>query len=194
MVLILASASPRRLDLLRQIGITPHEIVPPEVDETPLPVERPADFARRMAVEKCRNVQDSYPASWVLAADTVVSVGRRILGKAADEGEAKAYLKLLSGRRHAVFGAIAVGTPEAAIRSRLIKTVVSFKKLHQSEIDTYLETGEWRDKAGAYAIQGSAAVFVRQLNGSYTNVVGLSLFETWNMLSGMGWRPGVSGG
>jgi len=147
-----------------------------------------------MAAEKCQSVRGEYPESWILAADTVVSVGRRILGKAADEDRARAYLELLSGRRHSVVGAIAVGAPGSEIRSRVIKTAVSFKQLHSSEIQDYLRSGEWRDKAGAYAIQGRAAVFVRQLNGSYSNVVGLSLFDAWNLLSGTGWRPDVAGG
>lgn len=194
MSLVLASASPRRLDLLRQIGVIPNEIAPPAVDETPVPGEGPPAFARRMAVEKCQSVRGDYPDSWVLAADTVVSVGRRILGKAADEGQARAYLELLSGRRHSVVGAIAIGAPGSAVRSRVIKTAVSFKQLHSLEIKNYLRSGEWRDKAGAYAIQGRAAVFVRQLNGSYTNVVGLSLFDVSNLLSGTGWRPDVAGG
>jgi len=192
--LVLASASPRRLDLLRQIGVIPNEIVPPVVDETPAPGEGPQAFARRMAVEKCQSVRGDHPDSWVLAADTVVSVGRRILGKAADEDQARAYLELLSGRRHSVVGAIAVGVPGSEIRSRVIKTAVSFKQLHSAEIKDYLRSGEWRDKAGAYAIQGRAAVFVRQLNGSYSNVVGLSLFDVSNLLSGTGWRPDVAGG
>lgn len=193
MSLVLASASPRRLELLRQIGVIPNETVPPAIDETPAPGEGPSAFAQRMAMEKCQNVRGSYSDSWVLAADTVVSVGRRILGKAADEDQARTYLELLSGRRHSVIGAIAVGAPGSEIRSRLIKTAVSFKQLHNSEITGYLQSGEWQDKAGAYAIQGRAAVFVRQLNGSYSNVVGLSLFEVWNLLSGTGWRPDVAG-
>jgi septum formation protein len=181
-LLVLASASPRRLDLLRQIGLEPDAIDPADTDETPGPRELPRAYALRMAGAKLAAVTPRHPAdAVVLAADSVVAVGRRILPKAESEAEARACLALLSGRRHKVLGGVAVGC-SGKIRTRLVETAVRFKRLECAEIDDYVASGEWQGKAGGYAIQGRAAGFVSFLSGSYSNVVGLPLFETTAML------------
>ncbi|MEO5375733.1 MAG: Maf family protein [Alphaproteobacteria bacterium] len=182
--LILASASPRRLDLLRQIAIEPAGVDPADIDESPRRGELPAPHAARLAEEKARVVAARHPGCLVLGADTVVACGRRILPRADDEGEARRCLSLLSGRRHRVHGGVCLITPEGRVLSRLVTTAVTFKRLHEDEIAAYLATGEWRGKAGGYAIQGQAAVFVRALGGSYSNVVGLPLFEVAGLLKG----------
>ena len=186
--LILASASPRRLDLLAQIGLSPAHVVPAEIDETPLKGELPRDLAQRLAVAKAEAAHSSKESAgvFVLAADTVVACGRRILPKAETEAEARACLALLSGRRHHVYGGICLMTPEGARRIRLCDSVVKFKTLNDVETDTYIESGEWQGKAGGYAIQGRAAVFVSFLQGSYSNVVGLSLYDVQQLLAGNG--------
>ncbi len=186
--LVLASGSPRRLDLLGQIGVSPERVVSPEIDETPLTGEAPSAYARRMAEAKARTVRDLDRDSYILAADTVVVAGHSILPKAESEAPAADCLRRLSGRRHRVLGAVSLLTPGGAHHQRLVMTTVTFKRLQKSEIDDYLASGEWHGKAGGYAIQGRAAVFVRFLSGSYSNVVGLPLFETWNLLSGAGFR------
>jgi septum formation protein len=180
---ILASASPRRLDLLAQIGLVPDLVLPADVDEEPAVDEPPRAYALRMATSKLETVRVSNPAAVILAADTVVAVGRRILPKTETEEEAIRCLNLVSGRRHQVLGAIAVAAPNGKIRTRIVATVVKFKRLHQQEIDSYIEEGEWRGKAGGYAIQGSAAKFIPFISGSYTNVVGLSLPEASTLLN-----------
>jgi septum formation protein len=180
--LVLASASPRRLDLLRQVGLEPAEIDPADIDETPAPGEMPRTYALRMAREKLAVVACRHPGAVVLAADSVVTCGRRILPKVDSEEEARACLKLLSGRRHRVLGGIAVGAVDGAVRTRLVETVVRFKRLEATELEDYLHCGEWRGKAGGYAIQGRAARFVAFVSGSYSNVVGLPLFETVALL------------
>jgi septum formation protein len=180
--LVLASASPRRLDLLRQVGLEPTEIDPPDVDETPAPRELPRAYALRMATSKLAVVALRHPGAVVVAADSVVVCSRRILPKAETEAEARACLDRLSGRRHRVLGAVAVGYPDGTVRTRLVETVVRFKRLERAEVDDYLQCGEWRGKAGGYAIQGRAARFVDFLSGSYSNVVGLPLFETVKLL------------
>ena len=180
--LVLASASPRRLDLLRQVGFEPTEIDAPDVDETPGPRELPRAYALRMAAAKLAAVAPRHPGALIVAADCVVVCSRRILPKAETEAEARACLDRLSGRRHRVLGAVAVRYPDGASRMRLVETVVRFKRLEQAEIDDYLGCGEWRGKAGGYAIQGRAARFVDFLSGSYSNVVGLPLFETVTLL------------
>jgi septum formation protein len=180
--LVLASASPRRLDLLRQIGIEPAAIDPPDTDETPQRGEAPRAYAERMARAKLDVVAPRHPEALVLAADSVVAVGRRILPKAETKDQARDCLTLLSGRRHKVVGGLALAVPGGKVRSRLVETVVRFKRLEPSEIDTYLASGEWQGKAGGYAIQGRAAAFVAFLSGSYSNVVGLPLFETVALL------------
>ncbi len=189
---ILASASPRRRDLLTQIGRAPDLILPPDIDETPAKGELPEAHALRLAREKAVAVARLPKArgAIVLGADTVVACGRRILPKPIDEKTARDCLSLLSGRRHRVIGAIAAiapdGAPDITVVSRTCITQVAFKRLSAAEIETYIATEEWRDKAGGYAIQGRAAVFVRFLRGSYSNVVGLPLFETERLLEGLG--------
>ena len=185
----MASASPRRLALLRQAGFESTEIDPAEIDEAPRRRELPADYARRMAAEKLEAVAGRHPGGFVLAADTVVAVGRRILPKPADEAEARQCLELLSGRRHRVIGAVAVRAPDGRTGRRLVTTRVKFKRLHRREIEAYLAGSEWRGKAGGYAIQGRAAAFIPEIQGSYPNVVGLPLVEALALLAGLGW-PG----
>lgn len=186
--LILASASPRRLDLLAQIGITPAHIIPTDIEETPLKAELPRDLAQRLAVAKAEAALASKESAeaFILAADTVVACGRRILPKAETEEQARTCLSLLSGRRHHVFGGICLITPEGARRVRLCDTVVKFKTLTAGETDAYIESGEWQGKAGGYAIQGLAGAFVSFLQGSYSNVVGLSLYDVQQLLAGNG--------
>jgi len=180
--LVLASASPRRLDLLRQVGIEPIEIDPADIDETPLPRELPRAYAERMASAKLAVVSRRHPGGIVLAADSVVACGRRILPKAESERDARACLVLLSGRRHRVLGGIAVAGMDGRVRTRVVETVVRFKRLEAAEVEDYVQGGEWRGKAGGYAIQGRGACFVSFLSGSYSNVVGLPLFETVALL------------
>lgn len=184
--LVLASASPRRLDLLRQIGIEPAAIDPADLDETPLPRELPANHAERLAAAKAEAVAARHDGALVLAADTVVACGRRILPKAETEAQARTCLNLLSGRRHRVYGGVGLRTPEGRPIIRVVQTAVVFKVLGLEEIDAYIASGEWRGKAGGYAIQGRAAAFVRQIIGSYSNVVGLPLFEVAGLLRGHG--------
>lgn len=186
MPLVLASASPRRQDLLAQIGVTLAAVDPADIDETPLPHELPAAYAKRLARAKAETVASRHPGAIVLGADTVVACGRRILPKAESETEAGACLGLLSGRRHRVLGGVCLALPDGRCVERLVTTAVLFKRLSSEEQQRYLASGEWRGKAGGYAIQGLAAVFVRALQGSYSNVVGLPLYETNALLSGLG--------
>lgn len=186
--LVLASASPRRRDLLSQIGLQADAIVPADIDESPVKDEVPAQTAQRLAVEKARAVAAQESDAYVLAADTVVAVGRRALGKPESIDEARRFLKLLSGRRHRVLGGISVVAPDGRVSDRLSTTLVRFKRLTEAEISNYLETNEWDGKAGGYAIQGYAAAFVPAISGSYTNVVGLDLAMTRAMLEGLGYR------
>lgn len=187
--LILASASPRRLALLRQIGIEPQAVSPTHIDETPRQRELPAPYARRMAGAKAAAAARAHPGAFVLAADTVVALGRRVLPKTEDAAAARRCLEALSGRRHRVFGGLVVVAPDGRRVARLVTTVVWVKRLHASEIEAYLSAGEWQGKAGGYAIQGRAAAFIPRLNGSYSNVVGLPLAETAAVLAGLGYRP-----
>ncbi len=180
--LVLASASPRRLDLLRQVGFEPAEIDPAHIDETSGPRELPRTYALRMAKAKLAAVAARHPGAVVLAADSVVVCGRRILPKAETVEQTRTCLALLSGRRHRVLGGVAVVGADGTVRTRLVETVVRFKRLEADEIDDYLQCGEWQGKAGGYAIQGRAARFVAFLSGSYSNVVGLPLFETVGLL------------
>ena len=186
--LILASASPRRRDLLAQIGIVPDRVVPPDLDETRLKNELPEAHAKRLAIEKARSVAAANPGCFVLAADTVVGLGRRILPKAEDEATARRCLEALSGRRHRVIGGVCLIAPDGTVRTRLVTSVVAFNRLAEADIRAYLASGEWRGKAGGYAIQGRAAAYIRFVSGSYSNVVGLPLFETFNLLTGAGYR------
>lgn len=184
--LILASASPRRLDLLKQVGIIPDQVIPSDIDETPLKNELPRDHALRLAAEKAKAISEKN--SFILAADTVVACGRRILPKAETEQQARDCLTLLSGRRHTVFGGIALSTPDGKIQTRLAETIVQLKSLTTQEIADYLQTGEWNGKAGGYAIQGLAAGFIKSIRGSHSNVVGLSLYDTLRMLETAGYK------
>jgi len=187
--LVLASASPRRLELLRQVGLMPDCVDPADIDEIPHRGELPPAHAIRLAQEKVQAVIPRHPGAYVLAADTVVACGRRILPKTEDEATARSCLKLLSGRRHRIHGAIAVGSPDGRLVSRRVDSQVAFKRLSETEIGAYLRTGEWQGKAGGYAIQGLAAALIRWISGSYSNVVGLPLFETTQLLAGRGYRP-----
>ena len=189
--LVLASASPRRLELLARIGVTPDLVDPADLDETPLKAELPAVHARRMAAAKAALVAARHPQAVVLAADTVVAAGRRILPKAEDGETARRCLTLLSGRRHRVFSAVTLVDDEGAVRHRLATAIVAFKRFSAAEIDAYLAGGEWAGKAGGYAIQGSAEAHVRFLSGSHSGVVGLPLFETRALLVAAGIAVGV---
>jgi septum formation protein len=188
-LLVLASASPRRLDLLRQIGIEPDRVDPADIDETPLRHELPPAHVVRLARAKAAAVRARHPQAFVLAADTVVACGRRILPKAEDEPTARACLARLSGRRHRVYGGIALVSPDGSVAMRRVVSQVAFKRLSEQEIGAYLAGGEWHGKAGGYAVQGRAAAFVSWLSGSYSNVVGLPLFETAQLLAGRGYHP-----
>lgn len=183
---MLASASPRRLDLLRQIGVTPDAVIGAELDESPKRDETPRLLAIRLAAEKAARVAAAEPDSYVLAADTVVAVGRRVLPKVETEAEGRRCLDLLSGRAHRVLTAIAVVAPDGRRAERLVETRVYFKRLGPDEMRRYLDSGEGQGKAGGYAIQGLAGAFVTDLKGSYSGVVGLPLYETMNLLTGLG--------
>ena len=186
-MLILASASPRRLDLLARIGVVPDAIIPAEVDESVPKGELPRDHALRLAVEKAEAVAASHADALVLAADTVVAVGRRILPKVEDEATLRACMKLLSGRRHRVLTGVALAAPGQPLRSRLVETSIAMKRLSDEEVDFYAGHGEWRGKAGGYALQGYGEVYVRRIAGSYSNVVGLPLAETRLLLKSAGY-------
>jgi septum formation protein len=190
--LVLASGSPRRLALLNQAGIEPDSLQPAEVDEIPGKGELPRALANRLAKTKAQaalasvKIDEELRGSYILAADTVVAVGRRIMPKAEMLDEAAACLRMLSGRNHRVYTGICLVTPKETFRQRLIETRVRFKRLSNEDIEAYLASGEWRGKAGGYAIQGLAGTFVVKLVGSYTNVVGLPLYETMSLLGGEG--------
>ena len=186
--LVLASASLRRLDLLAQIGLVPDAVEPADVDETPLKSELPPRLAVRLAREKAAAVAARRPGAFVLAADTVVAVGRRILPKAESEAEAAACLELLSGRNHRVQTAVALAAPDGRLAGRLVESRVQFKRLSAAELSDYLASGEWRGKAGGYAVQGLAGAYIISLQGSYSAVVGLPLYETRCLLDGLGFR------
>jgi len=186
MSLVLASASPRRLDLLARLGVTPAAVDPADIDESARPRELPLPHARRLAAEKAAVVSARHPHAMVLACDTVVACGRRILPKADDERTAHACLTLLSGRRHRVHSAVTLIDSEGRARHRESTSVLAFKRLSPSEIDAYVQGGEWRGKAGGYAIQGFAESFVRSLAGSHSGVIGLPLFETRALLVAAG--------
>ncbi|AXU17929.1 septum formation protein Maf [Novosphingobium sp. THN1] len=184
--LVLASASPRRLELLRRIGVTPSRVLATDIDETPQKGERPRAHASRLAAEKARAAAVLAPGSVILAGDTVVGAGARILPKAEDEATARHCLALLSGRRHRVFSAIALVTPDGKLREALSETIVRFKRLSDEEVESYIAGGEWHGKAGGYAIQGSAEGFCDWLSGSHSGVIGLPLFETRRLLRAAG--------
>ena len=186
--LILASASPRRRDLIARLGLEPAAVQPAEIDETPIKAELPRPYAMRMAREKALAVDAA--DGHVLAGDTVVALGRRILPKAEDEATARRCLTLMSGRRHKVLSAIALKSPDGALRERLSETIVRFKSLSAPEIDAYIASGEWHGKAGGYAIQGSAEGLIAWISGSHSGVVGLPLFETRALLKAAGFPLG----
>jgi septum formation protein len=186
--LILASASPRRLELLARLGVEPDSVVPAEIDETHRKAEIPDRYACRMAVEKAAVA--AAPGCLVLAADTVVAAGRRILPKTETEAEARAALTLLSGRRHRVHSAVALTDAQGRTRTRLSTSLVVFKRLSSEEIQAYLDSGEWKGKAGGYAIQGRAEALVRMLSGSHSGVMGLPLYETRALLRASGYPLG----
>lgn len=186
--LILASASPRRRELLARLGIEPARVVSADIDETPGKTELPRDYAARMAREKALAAAD--PAAHVLAGDTVVAVGRRVLPKAEDEATARSCLELLSGRRHRVLSAVALLAPDGTLREKLSETQVRFKRLSAEEIAAYLAGGEWHGKAGGYAIQGSAEGLIAWIGGSHSGVVGLPLYETRALLKAAGFALG----
>ena len=190
MRLILASASPRRLDLLARIGVTPDFILPADIDETVPAGELPRVHAERLALEKAAAVAAMEPDALVLAADTVVAVGRRILPKVEDEATLRRCMALLSGRRHRVMTGVALALPGGGMRSRLVETIIAIKRLSPDEIDFYAAHGEWRGKAGGYALQGYGEVYVRHIAGSYSNVVGLPLTETRLLLKAAGYPLG----
>ncbi len=204
--LVLASASPRRRDLLGQIQILPDRIIPADIDETPHRNELPADYALRMAVEKAEHVanrlMDEYAdpnvhagsaaptGVYVLAGDTVVAAGRRILPKSETAQKARDCLAILSGRRHRVYGGIALHLWNGQSHHRLVQSYVRFRRLSALDIDQYIDTGDWRGKAGGYAIQGMAARFIRDIGGSYTNIVGFSIYDVAAVLDAAGWHQG----
>jgi len=187
--LVLASASPRRLDLLRQIGVTPDKVAPADIDETPLKDERPRQLALRLAVQKGEAARSNAitQGHYILSADTVVGVGRRILPKAETEAEARACLALMSGRQHDVLTGIAVFAPDGRSASRVVASRVAFKRLSHEETEGYIQCGEWKGKAGGYAIQGRAGALITEISGSYSSIVGLPLFETARLLEGLGY-------
>jgi septum formation protein len=190
--LVLASGSPRRLALLQQAGLEPDALLPADIDETPLKSETARELVRRLARTKAEvarrtaRTREELEGAFVVAADTVVSVGRRILPKAEVVEEAAACLRLLSGRTHRVYTAVCVVTPRDAVRERLVESRVRFKRLSREDMEGYLASGPWRGKAGGYAIQGLAGTFVVKLVGSYPNIVGLPLYETISLLDGEG--------
>ncbi len=186
--LILASASPRRLDLLAQIGITPDVVTPADINEEPIGGELPRDHALRLAQEKAVKIAGQSPDNIILAADTVVGVGRRILPKTETAAQAKKCLELMSGRGHRVFTGVAVIKANGDMLSRVVETRLKMKRLSPMELQDYLDSEEWKGKAGGYGIQGRAGAFIPSLIGSYTNVVGLPLFETRNLLTGAGYK------
>jgi septum formation protein len=193
--LVLASGSPRRIELLQQAGIEPDRVLPTDVDETPHRAEHPRSLAKRLSRAKAEKAwevlkrEPDFAGAFVLAADTVVAVGRRILPKAELTEEASNCLKLLSGRAHRVYSGVCLITPAGKVRQRLVETRVRFKRFSREDLESYLASGEWRGKAGAYAVQGLAGSFVVKLVGSYTNVVGLPLYETVGLLAADGYKP-----
>ncbi len=188
--LVLASASPRRLELLRQVGIEPDLVDPADIDETPQRDETPRRLVARLAIGKAQAVSARHPDAHVLAADTIVAVGRRILGKPEDEADARRMLTLLSGRPHKVLTGVAVIAPDGSAASRLVESRITFKRITDRELDAFIAGGDWTDASGGYKIHRLAGAFVTDISGSYTSVVGLPLYETLNLLGGLGWRGG----
>jgi septum formation protein len=186
---ILASSSPRRLMLLKDIGITPDKVVSPDIDETPHKAEKPRDLAYRLSYEKLQAVRAQYPGAFLLTADTVVGVGRRILPKAENDAQVRDCLVLMSGRRHHVYTGVAIQNPQGKTFRRVSDSTSIFRKLTLSDIDTYVSCGEGVGKAGGYSLMGRAQTLVRFISGSYSGIIGLPLFEVGQMLQSAGWRP-----
>lgn len=186
---MLASASPRRLQLLRQVGVEPDLVDPSDIDETPGKDETPRRLALRLAQEKAVAVAGRHPDAYVLGSDTLVAVGRRVLNKPADEAEARRMLTLLSGRSHRVMTGVAVVAPGGRVSGRVVETRITFKRLTDTELDAFIASGDWEDAAGGYKIHQRAGAFVTSLQGSFTGVVGLPLYEALALLNGLGWRP-----
>ena len=183
---ILASASPRRKALLEQIGVAPDSIVAANIDEAPLKGEAPRDHALRLAQEKAEAVAADNSGAFVLGSDTVVAVGRRILPKAEEEQTARDCLALISGRTHRVYSGVALAKPDKIVLTRIVETRVKVRRLNDAAIDDYIRSDEWKGKAGGYAIQGLFAKHIQSIIGSYSNVVGLPLYETSNLIDGCG--------
>ena len=186
--LIPASASPRRLSLLASAGVNPDKVEPADIDESIARNETGSHLVKRLALSKAKYVYERNPNNFIIGADTIVSAGRRLMGKPSDSDNARAYLKQLSGRRHRVYGGICVISPEGNSSLKSISTFVRFKRLTPAEIDAFILTGQWKDKAGGYAIQGLAGSFVLSINGSYTNIVGLDIASAIAMLTGLGFK------
>ena len=189
-MLILASSSPRRLKLLGQIGVRPSRVIPAMIDETPQKAERPSEFAKRMALTKALQISISNKNEYVLAADTVVAIGRTIFPKAETEDEVREFITRLGGRNHRVYGGICLIKPGGIVFQRLIETRVFMRRLSKDELFAYVASGEWKGKAGGYAIQGKAAQYIKKISGSYNNVVGLDIYATANLLKGCGLNIG----
>ncbi len=188
--LVLGSASPRRLQLLAQVGVTPDRVDPADIDETARKDETPRLLVRRLAGEKAAAVAARHPDAFVLGADTIVAVGTRVLGKPEDETDARRMLRLLSGRNHKVLTGVAVIAPGGRSASRIVESRITFKRLTSDEIDSFIASSDWDDAAGGYKIHQRAGAFVTNLQGSFTGVVGLPLYETLALLTGLGWtRP-----
>ena len=188
--LILASASPRRVKLLEQIGVTPSIVMPAMIDETPKKAERPSEFAKRMALAKANKISISNENDYILAADTVVAMGRTILPKAQTEDDVREFITQLGGRNHRVFGGICLIKPDGMVINRMIESKVFMRRLSKDELLTYVAAGDWKGKAGGYAIQGKAAQFIKKISGSYSNIVGLDIYTTANLLRGCGLNIG----
>ncbi|MEW4467974.1 nucleoside triphosphate pyrophosphatase [Parasphingorhabdus sp. JC815] len=186
MKLVLASSSPRRLELLGRLGVTPDRIISPDIDETPLKGELPHDYAVRMAREKAAAV-DRADDEILIAGDTIVAVGRRILGKAEDEAQQRKFLQLISGRRHHTMSSVCIIAADGTVRTKLSDSIIKFKRFQRSEIDTYIRSGEGLGKAGGYAIQGLAEAYVISISGSFSGIMGLPLYETRNLLISSGY-------
>ena len=186
--LILASASPRRVALLAQLSITPDEIIPADIDETPHKGELPIPDAKRMAETKARHIATQHPGAFVIGGDTVVACGRRILPKAETEAEARACMSLLMGRSHRVIGGMALARPDGRLLVRHTLSHVQMRRLDKSEMESYIAQGDWQGKAGGYAIQGEAARFIKQIRGSYSQIMGLDLYLTAQLLRGAGYH------
>lgn len=188
MKLILASQSPARLELLTNIGFVPDEVIPADIDETPLRKEIPRDYVLRLAVEKAQRVAQDHSDAFIVAADSIACIGRTILGKPTDRDDAKRILNLLSGRRHRLYTGVCVIAPDGTMRKKRVLTTVQFKRFDHNELEAFLDTNDWQNKCGAYGIQKDSGAFVHSINGSFSNVVGLPLVETKNLLLGLGFK------